>query len=191
MGGGGEGLKNVWGKPNDRYHTVEGPCVDRIFNASVVGAAAGTFYGSLAAAWYPDAITSDKRFGGFEGRTDVRALTRMITRPAFLFSAAAAAFAGTECLAESARGKKDSFNSAIGGFAAGCVIGATTKRFDIMTSTGIGLGIFLFSLDYSGAATENKPLELHHKMYGMLPEKHVESDELRELKEKYPKFEHL
>eukprot|EP00565_Helicotheca_tamesis_P004285 CAMPEP_0185740848 /NCGR_PEP_ID=MMETSP1171-20130828/38642_1 /TAXON_ID=374046 /ORGANISM="Helicotheca tamensis, Strain CCMP826" /LENGTH=188 /DNA_ID=CAMNT_0028412777 /DNA_START=84 /DNA_END=650 /DNA_ORIENTATION=+ len=186
-----DGSKNIWGEPNDRYRKVEGPCFNRFFNASMVGASAGTFFGACAVAWHPDPVIVDKRFGGVDGRSDFRAVARQITRPALLFSAAAAAFAGTECLAESVRGKKDSWNAMIGGFAAGAVIGATTKRFDIMTSTGIGLGIFLFALDYSGTETSNHPWELRHKMHGVLPEKHVESEELTGLKEKYPKYDHL
>ena len=28
-------LKNFWGEPNDRPHKVEGPCLNRTFNAAV------------------------------------------------------------------------------------------------------------------------------------------------------------
>ena len=30
-----EGLKNIWGEPNDRPHVVEGACLSRTFNAIV------------------------------------------------------------------------------------------------------------------------------------------------------------
>jgi hypothetical protein len=108
-------------------------------------------------------------------------------------SAAATAFAAAECTAEAARGKKDSWNASIGGIAAGAVIGATTKRFDMMTSTALGMGLFMFALDMTGPSTihESGQDELHHRRYGVLPKKHVESEALASLKEKYPKHASL
>jgi len=33
-------LKNFWGEPNDRPHKVEGPCLNRTFNAAVSSSSA-------------------------------------------------------------------------------------------------------------------------------------------------------
>lgn len=164
-----------------------------------MGVGAGTFFAACQLAWYPDPVTSEpvggkaKRFAAKAITSDSGAVLRTISRPAFWFGAAAAAFASVECLAEAARGKQDPFNASLGGMAAGLVIGATTKRADIMVSTGLGLGLALFAYDFTGenAIHETFQAEVHNKMYGVLPPKHKESDALAALKEKYPETKEL
>ena len=123
----------------------------------------------------------------------MKGIMRTIARPSFWMSAAATAFAAAECTAEAARGKKDSWNASIGGLAAGAVIGATTKRFDMMTSTALGLGLFMFALDVTGPNTVHQSGldRLENRRYGVLPKKHVGSEALASLKEKYPKHANL
>jgi len=186
-------MENFWGEPNDRPHKVEGPCAIRTFNAVIVGVAAGTFFGACSLAWFPDPITSSKRFGGVSGKSDIRAVARSLARPSFWMASAAASFAAVECLAEKSRGKQDSWNAALGGMAAGAVLGSMSRRADIMTSSALGMGLFLFALDFSGPSTiqESKQKELNEKMYGVLPLQHKESDALSALKKTYPKFKNL
>jgi len=169
--------------------------LNRTVNAIMVGSVAGTFFGSMQVAWYPDPVVSAKRFGDTVHKSvdtsDLRAIVRMVSRPALWFSAAGGSFAAAECLAESARGKEDSWNSVIGGAIAGAVIGSKTGRFDIMTATAVGMGLFLGILDFSGPDTVWNKDELRYKMHGVLPQKHRESEDLAALKEKYPKFKDL
>lgn len=108
-------------------------------------------------------------------------------------SAAGAAFAAAECTAEAARGKSDSWNATIGGMASGLVVGAVSKRPGIMVSTSLGLGLIMFALDMTSPSSVYEPHqdEVSHKMYGVLPKTHKESEELSSLKEKYPKFKNL
>jgi len=152
------------------------------------GAAAGTFAGSVQLAWYPDPIISEARFRNTIHSTDLRSVMRSLSRPAFWFSTAAAAFSSVECMAEDLRGKKDSLNATWGGLAAGFIIGATTKRFDIATSTALGMGLLMFATDFTGPSTiaESNQMEMQNKMFGVLPRQHKESDALSALKEKYP-----
>ena len=154
------------------------------------GAAAGTFYAACQLAWYPDPIADAK--GSVKGHS-LKGIMRTIARPTFWMSAAATAFAAAECTAEAARGKKDSWNASIGGLAAGAVLGATTKRFDMMTSSALGMGLFMFALDMTGPSTvhESGREELHYRRNGTLPEKHQESEALSALKTKYPKHANL
>ena len=103
---------------------------------------------------------------------------------------AGATFSAVECAAETIRESDDSWNSMFGGMAAGAVIGARTKRFDVMTSTAFATGLAMLAFDYTGpmVGQDNMKGEMHKRMYGVLPNKHVESPELAALKEKYPKF---
>lgn len=189
------GRTNYWGEPNDRPYKVEGPCITRTINAYAVGAAAGTAFAACQLAWYPDPVQTTGRFvrHSSPGLSDTRAIFRTIGRPAFWMSAAGAAFAAAECTAEAARGKSDSWNAAIGGMAGGFVAGAVSKRPGIMVSTALGMGLFMFALDMTSPSSVYEPHqgEVSHKMYGVLPKTHKESEELANLKEKYPKFQNL
>lgn len=154
--------------------------------------AAGTFFGACQLAWYPDAVQNTTRFSA-RNVSDSGAVMRTMVRPAFWMSAAAGAFAVAECTAEAARGKSDSWNAAIGGMAAGSVMGAMSRSAGIMVSSALGMGLFMFALDMSSPSTvfEGNQKELHHKMYGVLPKTHQESTALSNLKEKYPQFKNV
>ena len=108
-------------------------------------------------------------------------------------SAAGAAFAAAECTAEAARGKSDSWNATIGGMAAGFVAGAVSKKPGVMVSTSLGMGLLMFALDMTSPSTvyDKHQDEVSHKMYGVLPRTHKESEALANLKEKYPKFQDI
>lgn len=157
----------------------------------MAGAVAGTLFGSAQLAWYPDPATSEKRFGGILGQTDKRAIIRTMARPALWMSAAAGTFSAVECLAESFREKNDSVNAMLGGMAAGAIIGATTRRVDVMTSAAFGMGLFQLALDMTGESSVWDQDHVKEKMYGVLPSKHKESDALSALKDKYPEYKHL
>mmetsp|Transcript_10898 Transcript_10898/g.15874 ORF Transcript_10898/g.15874 Transcript_10898/m.15874 type:complete len:187 (-) Transcript_10898:232-792(-) len=182
---------NIFGLPNDRPYAVDGPCISRTFNAAAVGAGAGTFFAAVQLAWYPDPVVSATRFGKNPTKSDAKAIGRAVARPAFWMSSAAAAFAATECLAESVRETKDPFNAAIGGLAGGAVCGAISGRGGIMVSTALGMGVFMFLLDASGPDTVWDQESLKHKMFGVLPDTHIESKALGDLKDKYPKFKDI
>ena len=91
-----------------------------------IGAMAGTFYGTCAAAWYPDSISSSK-LGVAAGFSDFRAVGRTLGRPAMWFSLAAGVFTATECAMEAARNeKRDAWNSLVAGMAGGGIVGSIT-----------------------------------------------------------------
>jgi predicted lipid-binding transport protein (Tim44 family) len=155
-----------------------------------VGGTAGTFFGACALAWYPDYIVT------YRGRdvvefTSVRTVATSLLRPAVWFAVVGATFSAADCMAQSARNKDDSWNAAIGGMAAGFVMGSIFKRFDYMTSSALGMGLLMGVLDWTGPNTSSKPEEAFEKMYGVMPETHQESNELAALKEKYPKYKDL
>ena len=75
--------------------------------------------------------------------------------------------------------------------AAGAIIGAKTRRLDVMTSAAFGMGLFQLALDMTGESSVWDQDDLKEKMYGVLPSKHEESEALSSLKDKYPKYKHL
>lgn len=183
-----EGPKNFWGEPNDRPMEIEGSCGEKSFYALVLSGSVGTFYGAINAAWYPDPITSAD---GVVGRTDLKALGRTVFRPAAYCAVVGTTFAATECLAESARGEKDAVNAFLGGAAAGMVMMAHSKRFDVMAAGALGTAIAAAAVAYTGPSVTTDEAALARKVYGTLPKKHVESAEMRTLKENYPKWKGL
>jgi len=154
----------------------------------MTGAGVGTFFGAIQAAWYPDPVTSTKRFGGVIGKTDGKALFRTVARPAVFLAITGSSYAITECTAESFRGRSaDGVNSLLGGFVAGAVMGASTKRFDMMAASAFGTALLMWGSAFTGVGPVWDEDSLTNKVYGVLPAKHKDSDALRGLKEAYPK----
>ena len=157
-----------------------------------VGAAVGTFYGTCVAAWYPDPVTTEGKYGGIPGRTDFRAVGRTILRPAFWFAATAGTYTAVECAMEAARNEtQDVWNSIVAGMAGGSVIGMTTGRPQNVAAAAIGVGLMMAVIDVSGPKTVRDEKALEHKRNAHLPEKHAESETLAALKEKFPMHKDL
>lgn len=180
------------GSFGDPKHRVSGPGVTRTLYSSGIGAFAGTFYGACLLAWYPDPVVTAGRTGGLSGRTDFRAVGRMILRPAMWFSLTAGVFTGVECLMEAARNEvQDPWNSLVAGLAGGAVIGATTGSPQIMGATAIGTGLFMAAMDMTGPTTVMYEDLLKAKRLGLMPKQFKESDDLAALKEKFPQHKDL
>ena len=108
------------------------------------------------------------------------------------FSLTAGTFTAVECLMESARNEtQDPWNSLVAGMAGGAVIGATTGSPQIIGATAIGVGTFMAAMDMSGPKTVRFEDELDYKRLGILPKQFKESDDLAELKKKFPQHNDL
>ena len=104
------------------------------------------------------------------------------------------AYAGVECLFESVRdpeAKAKHWNAAAGGFAAGMVMGALTKRMDISLVSGLGNGIMMGAVQYAGFGYVSDPHQMAMKVGGKWPTHYRESPELAALKDKYPEYKDL
>jgi hypothetical protein len=115
-----------------------------------------------------------------------------VIRPTVMFSAVGLTFAGVESLMEEIRGShhKEPINAAYAGAAAGVVLGGfVTKRFDIATMTGIGMGILMGLVELNGSSLICDPEGQAAKKFPVsLPSQFSETTTLNELKEKYPAF---
>lgn len=176
------------------------PCVERTLYLGAVGATAGTFFGAMQAAWYPDPIQNpEKRFRSANlvareaelGKTDLRALVRTMMRPAIYFASATTAYSVGLCTAESVRGKKDMWNYSWAGLLSGAVIGSISKRFDITATAALGSALFMTCIEAAGNNMIYDQETHYNKMWGTKPKVYEESEEMKGLKEKYPKFNGL
>mmetsp|Transcript_21732 Transcript_21732/g.33165 ORF Transcript_21732/g.33165 Transcript_21732/m.33165 type:complete len:197 (-) Transcript_21732:160-750(-) len=187
---------NFHGDANDRPMYIQpSSCVENMSYSGLVGAATGAFYGGCIMAWNPDnyAVTrhSHPRLMGGAGIASSAAIMKKIGAPTIWLTATCMTFSLVDCMAESLREIKDPWNAVFGGIAAGLVMGSTTRRWDYMTVAAMGCGVAAGALELYGPYTEHDPEYIRRKVYDTLPLKHEESQTLKQLKEKYPKFKDL
>ena len=126
---------------------AHGSCFDRAMTATMTSSAFGAVVGCARAA-----------LGGSDAPAIVRArsapaLARTIGAVgsgAALFGAIGCAFATTACASESARNVKDAWNGALGGLAAGAVVGLRNGSTSRGASAGAAFAAASMALDASG-----------------------------------------
>jgi len=109
-----------------------------------------------------------------------------------MFSVVGLTFAGVESLMEELRGShhKEPINSAYAGAAAGVVLGGfMTKRFDVATMTGLGMGMLMGLVELNGSNLISDPQgQAARKFPVSMHSQFQESTVLNELKDKYPAY---
>jgi hypothetical protein len=100
--------------------------------------------------WYPDPYEIDSRGRVHAFRFTLRYILRHMQKPVAYGALACGVYSGVECLMEQTRDeyKERTFvNATVAGAAAGMVLGATTRRFDIMASSALGMGVLMGVLE--------------------------------------------
>lgn len=159
----------------------------------MTGVTAGLGYGAMHWAYYPDKLAFSHKntvtSGPSRGMLWIR---HTVLRPTVAFSVVGLTFAGVESFMEEVRGShhKDPMNAAYAGAAAGLVLGGfMTRRFDIATMTGLGMGMMMGLLELNGSSLVCDPeTEAAKKFPVSLPSQFKESPVLSELKDKYPAY---
>ncbi|OEU12282.1 hypothetical protein FRACYDRAFT_270572 [Fragilariopsis cylindrus CCMP1102] len=169
------------------------PFTTKVFYAAAQGVTAGTAFGAFQMAYYPDRFAYAQKGTVLSG--PVRSLNYIkhaVFRPAMIFSAVTVTYAAAESFLSEIKGttSKDPWNSAFAGAAAGMVLGGfLTRRFDIATTSAIGTGLIMGLIDFNGP---NIICDPDTKQARCFPAKvstvFEESEELKNLKEKYPAF---
>lgn len=113
-------------------------------------------------------------------------------RPAVAFSLVGLTFAGVESFLEEVKGShhKDPWNSTFAGAAAGMVMGGFfTRRFDIASMTALGVGMVMGMVEVNGPNLICDPVTQAAKKFpASFSAKFEESEELSDLKDKYPQY---
>lgn len=115
-------------------------------------------------------------------------------RPAVYFSLIGITFAAVESVLEDVRnnhsGFKSPWNSAAAGFCSGVVMGGFyTRRFDIASMTGVGIGMLMGAMEFNGPTMIVDPETQQKKLFpDTVPTVYTESEDLSALKEKYPAY---
>ena len=97
-------------------------------------------------------------------------------------------YSGVECTMEQFHDEKKEktwLNASVAGAVCGFVMGGMTKRFDIMSTSALGLGMAMGLVEYSGARSASNTTDTP---YGYEPEMPTT---VKSLKEKYPEFKKL
>ena len=159
------------------------------------GVSAGAFYGLMSWAYYPDRYAFAHKNTVLPAPTRGMAWLNQTTfRPAVTFSLVNLTFASVESFMEEIKGshQKDPWNATVAGAAAGIVLGGmTTRRFDIATATGFGLGLLMGLVELNGSNIICDPEHEYARHFPpSMPAKFEESELLSELKEKYPAYKY-
>lgn len=157
------------------------------------GVTAGVAYGTLYWAYYPDKFAFGHKNTVVNGPSrGMLWLQHTMLRPAVAFSVVGLTFAGVESFLEEIRGshQKDPWNAAGAGVAAGIVLGGfVTRRFDVASMTGLGMGLLMGMVEMNGSNLICDPeTEAAKKFPVTMPSKFQETSVLSELKEKYPAY---
>ena len=144
---------------------------------SVLGVIMG--YGKMV--WYPDPYRYTHKGTEIPYPLDFRYVLRNLKQPVLFAALTCATYAGVECVVENMRDESKSstwVNAMAGGAAAGVIIGSQSRRFDIMTTTAMGVGLLMAMVEYNShfIAAEQ----------GTIPDNMGPS--VAELQERYPKF---
>jgi hypothetical protein len=163
--------------------------------AKVQGLVAGLAYGAFSMAYYPDKFAYSQKGTVTSGPSrGLKYIMHTTVRPAVAFSVVSITFASAESFLEEVKGShhKDPWNSAFAGAAAGMVLGGFfARRFDVASMTALGTGLLMGMVEFNGPNIVTDPVSQAAKKF---PEKvttaFAESENLQDLKEKYPKFKY-
>lgn len=150
--------------------------------------------GAIGVMWYPDPIRFGHKGTVVPVVQDIAYVLRGLKMPVTWGTLVLGTFTGVECLVENMRDpKKEStyVNAMAGGAAAGAMMGAMTKRLDIVSVTAFGMSLLMGMVDYNGQRLAMDPAHQLRKEDIRISLTEEETDTLKELKEKYPEFKHL
>jgi hypothetical protein len=149
------------------------------------GASAGVFIGSAILSWYPDPYRYDAKGNVHSKALGLPYMLRNLRGPVLWSTLVCSTFTGVECLMESTRHHDSDtwLNSAVAGAVTGVVMGAISKRFDVMAATALGLGGLMGMVEFNGQTTVS--------VKSPPSPKEGELSIVEGLKEKYPEYKNL
>jgi hypothetical protein len=160
----------------------------------MVGGAAGVLIGTGFMSWYPDKYAYDVKNTVVKANLGLQYFFRNVKGPVLWAALAATTFSGTECIFEQMRDETHAatyVNAAAAGACTGLVLGSMSKRFDVMCTTALGLGMLMGMIECNGTRFVSDKEGAVKKWFGAQPPRPVESTTVAELKEKYPEFKDL
>mmetsp|Transcript_13415 Transcript_13415/g.18339 ORF Transcript_13415/g.18339 Transcript_13415/m.18339 type:complete len:157 (+) Transcript_13415:220-690(+) len=110
-------------------------CATKTVNATVSSFFVGSILGAVKATWQDVPIVHRQ-----QTLPALRNTAKVMGGQGAVLAGVGAAFAATECLAESLRGKKDYMNPFYGGMASGAVIGACLGSLGVAVGAGVAMG---------------------------------------------------
>lgn len=150
--------------------------------------------GYSAKMWYPDPYSFDHKGVVVPFKTDVMHVLRGMKAPVFWGALVCATFSVTECVVESMRDEEKQstwVNAGVAGAVTGALMGSMTKRFDMMATSALGIGMIMGMIEFNGQTFQTKDYHVKHNFIPSIPAGEKESDEVKGLKSKYPEFKDL
>lgn len=148
-------------------------------------------YGLLT--WYPDPYRYAAKGVEVPKALDWRYVLRNLKVPVGYGAVTCAVYSGVECLTEGLRNQdpytnptSTYMNSAVGGAAAGVVMGSMSRRLDVMSVSALGVGLLMGMLEFNA----------HYKVSKLVsPETTIVKSSIpvsvQTLKQKYPEYKDI
>jgi hypothetical protein len=144
--------------------------------------------------WYPDPYRFDHKGTVVPFKTDLMYVIRGCKAPVMWGALVCATFSLTECVVESMRDeeKKSTWvNAGVAGAVTGALMGSMSKRIDMMALSALGVGMLMSMVEYNGQTFQSNAYHIQQNWIPSIPPGEKESDEVKELKAKYPDFKDL
>mmetsp|Transcript_26047 Transcript_26047/g.71743 ORF Transcript_26047/g.71743 Transcript_26047/m.71743 type:complete len:223 (+) Transcript_26047:107-775(+) len=160
----------------------------------IVGAMTGTILGGTAGLFQSMFYVPEQvdRYSKVEAAalTKLNTSSAIFTRPMFWCTLVSVTYTGASCVAEYVRDADRTspwYNGAIGGAAAGMVMGAAVKRFDVGAVCALTAGMVSFAAKLDEAYRNEARLESHTIFTDTYEKKVTE----KTLKEQYPEYKDM
>lgn len=129
-------------------------CGSRLIESVGTGVFCGGLIGTGLMAWYPDPYQYvSRKQAMLPMALDVRYVVRGLRRPILWATLLSTTYSGVECTMDALRDETNEstwLNSAIAGAMTGMVMASISKRFDIMVTTGLSMGMVMGMIEYNG-----------------------------------------
>ena len=159
-----------------------------------MGVGSGIFFGYSRLMWYPDPYRYDYKGVVVPFKSDLMYVLRGLKAPVMWSALVCATFSLTECVVESMRDeeKKSTWvNAGVAGAVTGALMGSMSRRFDVMASSALGVGMLMSMVEFNGQTFQTKAYHVQQNWIPSIPAGEKESDEVKGLKAKYPEFKDL
>jgi hypothetical protein len=163
-------------------------------SSQAVGVGSGIFIGYTNIMWYPDPFRYEHKGVIIPCKNDLVYILRGMKAPVMWGALVCATFSLTECVVESMRDeeKKSTWvNAGVAGAVTGALMGSMSRRFDIMTTSALGVGLIMGMVEFNGQTFQTKDYHIQQNWIPSIPAGEKESDVVKGLKSKYPEFKDL
>ena len=142
--------------------------------------------------WYPDPYRYDVKNTRVPFAHNMSYVVRHLRGPVVWSGLICGVYGLVDCVMEQVRDPSKTstwVNSTVAGAASGLVMGGMSRRFDVMATAALGVGIVMGMVEYNGQGGKSNRQAEKERFQWWLPA--GDSESVKELKEQYPEYKNL